>query len=318
MQKAALLKVDLAFASCAFAAGQVASPATSTLAPTQNASSSSGNVTSPTLNISGSYWTGSAPATDTWSIIDVLGTGSAPTSTLTFSHSAGAGVASLSAPMFQATGGSAGGISFSAGSVPLSFPSNSVTFYAPTPISPAFQVVLPGAAASGVVHWTNSSGTVTESVTNVTGTDCPSCLTGSSPTAGEVMIGQGSQALAAYPGITASGSPSLPILAVTNTSGGPDVAANQVTSGDTILLLKEVGGGSGNILDLQNSTGGHQFTLSQSGVVTNYGGLAAQGVTWVDTFDNVLNKAGNAAIGTQTLSVGRLSARPRFTVSAGT
>jgi hypothetical protein len=143
MQKAALLKVVLAFASCAFAAGQVASPATSTLAPTQNASSSSGNVTSPTLNISGSYWTGSAPATDTWSIIDVLGTGSAPTSTLTFSHSAGAGVASLSAPMFQATGGSAGGISFSAGSVPLSFPSNSVTFYAPTPISPAFQVVLP-------------------------------------------------------------------------------------------------------------------------------------------------------------------------------
>jgi hypothetical protein len=74
MKKSFLWVLALAFVSRVPTVGQVASPATYTLAPTQNASSSSGNVTSPTLNISGSYWTGSAAATDTWSIMDVLGT----------------------------------------------------------------------------------------------------------------------------------------------------------------------------------------------------------------------------------------------------
>ena len=46
----------------------------------------------------GSYWNGSVPATDSWSMNNVLGTGSDPASTLTFVHSGSSGAAALALP----------------------------------------------------------------------------------------------------------------------------------------------------------------------------------------------------------------------------
>src|ERR1700753_996693 len=45
-----------------------------------------------------SYWNGSAPATDSWTLNNVLGTGSNPPSTLTFAHSGSSGAAVLALP----------------------------------------------------------------------------------------------------------------------------------------------------------------------------------------------------------------------------
>jgi hypothetical protein len=45
-----------------------------------------------------SYWNGSAPATDSWTLNNVLGTGSNPASTLSFAHSGSSGAAALALP----------------------------------------------------------------------------------------------------------------------------------------------------------------------------------------------------------------------------
>lgn len=45
-----------------------------------------------------SYWNGSAPAADSWTLNNVLGTGTNPTSTLTFAHSGSSGAAALALP----------------------------------------------------------------------------------------------------------------------------------------------------------------------------------------------------------------------------
>jgi hypothetical protein len=69
------------------------------------AATSGANQASPTYKIQGNYWTGSASAADTWTVQDVLGSGSNPTSTLTFSHAGSTGASRLSAPLFQASNG---------------------------------------------------------------------------------------------------------------------------------------------------------------------------------------------------------------------
>jgi len=50
---------------------------------------------SPPLNITGTYWTGSASAVDKWSIQDIVGNGANGTSTLTFVHAGTTGQASI-------------------------------------------------------------------------------------------------------------------------------------------------------------------------------------------------------------------------------
>lgn len=54
------------------------------------------NQSSNNIKVQGQYWTGSTTATDQWVIQDVLGSGSNPTSTLTFSHSGSSGANAIS------------------------------------------------------------------------------------------------------------------------------------------------------------------------------------------------------------------------------
>jgi len=64
-----------------------------------SAATSGGNFSSPSVSIAGTLWTGAASAADTWSLQNVIGAGSNPTTTLAITHTAGGtGVASISAP----------------------------------------------------------------------------------------------------------------------------------------------------------------------------------------------------------------------------
>jgi hypothetical protein len=53
---------------------------------------------SPTHTLSGTYWTGAASATDSWTIQNVVANGTNGTSTLTFGHSGSTGTSSVSLP----------------------------------------------------------------------------------------------------------------------------------------------------------------------------------------------------------------------------
>lgn len=65
---------------------------------TTTAATSGANQSSPLLEIEGTYWTGAASATDIWEIQDVVGSGTNPTSTLTFVHVGSPTSATISIP----------------------------------------------------------------------------------------------------------------------------------------------------------------------------------------------------------------------------
>lgn len=72
------------------------------------AATSGANQTGPNTQFCGNYWTGSASAADCWTLADVLGTGSNPTTTLTLSHSGSSGAATFSVPGNETVGGTLG------------------------------------------------------------------------------------------------------------------------------------------------------------------------------------------------------------------
>lgn len=85
-----------------------------------NAAASNVNRTPPVRSWVGKYWTGSASASDTWTIGSVLSTpGANPTSTFTFSHTGSSGVASVLMPALSVTGNIS-----SINTVPYTFPSS--------------------------------------------------------------------------------------------------------------------------------------------------------------------------------------------------
>jgi hypothetical protein len=65
-----------------------------------NATAATGgaNQLSPVLTIAGTYWTGAVSAVDSWTIQNVLGSGSNPTTSLTFAHSGSGTAVSITVP----------------------------------------------------------------------------------------------------------------------------------------------------------------------------------------------------------------------------
>lgn len=61
------------------------------------------NQSSPCYGVIGQYWTGTASNGDAWSICDVLGSGTNPTSTLTFGHVGSSGLATVALPALTLT-----------------------------------------------------------------------------------------------------------------------------------------------------------------------------------------------------------------------
>lgn len=62
---------------------------------------------SPILNLNSTYWNGTASATDSWSLQNILATGTNGTSTLTFSHSGSTGTAAIQVPQLNVGSGGA-------------------------------------------------------------------------------------------------------------------------------------------------------------------------------------------------------------------
>lgn len=77
------------------------------------------NYSSPKLDARGSIWNGSAGVGDDWTIQNVVGTGTSPTSTLTFTHSGSTGSATVQMPSTTFVSGTPGinnnGVLWSAG-----------------------------------------------------------------------------------------------------------------------------------------------------------------------------------------------------------
>jgi hypothetical protein len=71
---------------------------------------------SPLFNLSGTYWNGSASATDSWSLQDVVASGTNGNSTLTLAHSGSSGTATLSVPNLTNTSTTQYGVLYGGGS----------------------------------------------------------------------------------------------------------------------------------------------------------------------------------------------------------
>ncbi|MGD1100849.1 MAG: hypothetical protein ABSA59_02190, partial [Terriglobia bacterium] len=71
---------------------------------------------SPLLNLSGTYWNGSASATDSWSLQDVVASGTNGNSTLTLAHTGSSGAATLSVPNLTETSTTQYGVLYGGGS----------------------------------------------------------------------------------------------------------------------------------------------------------------------------------------------------------
>src|SRR5579862_2260483 len=80
--------------------------------PNGTAATSTLSQPSPVLNLSGNYWTGSASAAEGWTIQDIPGNGTNPTTNLTFQHYGSGGTASVTF-RGSATGGPAVNLNFS-------------------------------------------------------------------------------------------------------------------------------------------------------------------------------------------------------------
>jgi hypothetical protein len=78
--------------------------ASTVTATTTTAATSTIAQPSPSLVLSGNYWTGSVSAIDKWTIQDVIGNGTNGTSTLTFVHTGSSGTSTISLPTLTVTG----------------------------------------------------------------------------------------------------------------------------------------------------------------------------------------------------------------------
>lgn len=150
------------------------------------------------------------------------------------------------------TGTQAGALELTQGTAPTAG-TTSITFYAPTSVT-SYKVALPGAAASGIPHWSNSAGTVTESISGIAIADLTATGTPSSST---FLRGDNTWATPAGSGtVTATGG-SLTANSVVLGAGTTDtkVVAGIVTDGTSKLTLGVAGTSVGS-LDLKNATSG--------------------------------------------------------------
>lgn len=134
------------------------------------AATSGANQSSPVFNLNGTYWTGAASATDSWTWQDIAGTGTNPTSTLTFGHSGSSGVAAMQVPQLVINGGSgAGALMLTQGTAQTAIAA-SVGIQAPATVTTPYFFTVPGAPAAGLVRASGANPNVL-SITEISG-DC--------------------------------------------------------------------------------------------------------------------------------------------------
>lgn len=73
-----------------------------------NLATSGANISTPKFKLRGAYWNGSISNLEDWDVQGVVGTGTNPTDTLTFTHTGSTGAAVVSVPSLKTTGGTPG------------------------------------------------------------------------------------------------------------------------------------------------------------------------------------------------------------------
>jgi hypothetical protein len=183
-------------------------------------------------------------------------------------------------------GTTAAWVQYTAGTAPSSAASNSVQFYAPASIATPYNVVLPGAAASGFERWTCVSVTCTESVSALSSGDVTTAL-------GFTPAGLGANTFTGQQIISLNGAASTPPSLMTGTwySGGSGATTKpqdliECNSGTTAsagwstagtgLGANACAGFSGSLLDLQVN-GSSVFLVTSAGGIAMSGGINSAG-----------------------------------------
>jgi len=254
------------------------------------AATSSVSQSSPIFNINGTYWTGAASATDSWTIQDAVTNGTNGASTLTFTHTGSSGTAAVSIPggnLSLGATGVGGSITFfgaSSGSSALTFPGNSTQMtWAGNTISISGTGTYQGAASTTL---SALGGSVTlkatgNATTNSVGIDVLPANSWTATAAGVQINTQSRGTFAPTSGSTNfTGIISNPTINQTGGANGTirclaSYPVNTALVGTEYLLAlgtSSATGPSGTLTD--------QFLINNSGVVTNYAGTAtvAQGM----------------------------------------
>ncbi len=159
----------------------------------------------------------------------------------------------VTAPSFTASGASAGNLALGQGST-VSAGTTNITIEAPASVT-SYLVVLPGTAASGIVHWSNSSGTVTQSI---------SAVSLSADVSGQLPIGSvGSSGLSGTAPVAISAAGAISITG----------AAGQVLAGaGPAFTATPTLGASGTLgsLAFGNATSGLLTLATATGAITSY------------------------------------------------
>lgn len=261
------------------------------------AATSGTSQSSPIFNINGTYWTGAASATDSWTIQDVVANGTNGTSKLTFVHSGTTGTASITipagasgSPSLQFSGGSTGFWGTSA--AVIADIGSSGVFGCDTAGTSFFRIqgltngsvrdpqFVPSNGAGGQRFWI--SGTLTSQaqyslmmVNNILG---GGSLTATSGTCGGVSIGQGSTT----PGVIFA--PTSGTANFVGLSVNPQVNQTSTSSGNYTGILVNIvetslKGTDNRLLDLQAGASGgtSEFTITNAGVIKTYAAAATVG-----------------------------------------
>jgi hypothetical protein len=140
------------------------------------------NNNSPAIMLGGTYWNGSASNLDYWSVVDVLGTGSNPTSQLYLEHYGSTGKASVWVPAITIQGCPAGSVVLADGTGCYTLPANSSLWSALQAPNTALNLTMgeyatgflySGSSPAGLVGYLGMSWTNTGAATSSQSQDSP-------------------------------------------------------------------------------------------------------------------------------------------------
>lgn len=256
---------------------------------------------SPIWLLSGTYWNGAASATDGWTIQTIIGNGTNGTSTLAFAHSGSSGIASVSIPPGTLGTSAAYGLTFTGTTVGLNATASILSVLTDSTSTYPTLRFYAGGNSIGQLGLSTSSSVERVTLTanrnpvtifiagdNRSSTTNPSVTIGSegtnaggyNPTSGTMVgvscgkgTGAGSAALRFVPSSGNAdfvGFQVFPEINQTSTSSG-NYTAFKVNVVETALK-----GTDNRLLDLQAGVSGgtSQFTITNSGIVKTYKGIA--------------------------------------------
>jgi hypothetical protein len=185
--------------------------------------------------------------------------------------------------------GAAGSMTLGQGTPPSSG-TTAITLYAPSSVT-SYKVALPGAAATGLPHWSNSSGTVTESVSAVVAADTDTSIAHTGVdinTSHQVTATHLGSALPAAQGGTGVGNTATLTLGSSNQNWatlGTGIVKNTTATGALSNAI------SADVIGLFTGCSGTQYLAADGSCHTSGSSstptLSTQGIGWLVPFGRV-------------------------------